>query len=189
MNAQHAAELRAQIDRQTAELADYDKSITASTDRLAAANAAVKPAVDRVAQLEADLKAAQSEVAAGQPAIADATSVLDGLNANAAALRQSIATCEELLKQPITEDDPPVPLMSPGRVPTAALLIVLRKRGLREQFDTVCASLPPEQQEYVKEMLQMPYTRRDHPLVAMVQQAFGWTDAEVDALFAEADKV
>jgi hypothetical protein len=75
------------------------------------------------------------------------------------------------------------------RVATAALLIVLRKRGLREQFDTVCASLPPEQQEYVKEMLQMPYTRRDHPLIAMVQQAFGWTDAEVDALFAEADAV
>ena len=76
-----------------------------------------------------------------------------------------------------------------ARVPTAALLIVLRKRGLREQFDSVCTSLPPEQQEYVKEMLQMPYTRRDHPLVAMVQQAFGWTDAEVDALFAEADLV
>jgi hypothetical protein len=35
----------------------------------------------------------------------------------------------------------------------------------------------------------MPYTRRDHPLIAMVQQAFGWTDAEVDALFAEADAV
>ena len=29
----------------------------------------------------------------------------------------------------------------------------------------------------------------DHPLVTMVQQAFGWTDAEVDALFAEADAV
>jgi len=26
-------------------------------------------------------------------------------------------------------------------------------------------------------------------LVRMVQQAFGWTDAEVDALFAEADAV
>ena len=35
----------------------------------------------------------------------------------------------------------------------------------------------------------MPYTRRDHPLVAMMQQAFGWTDAEVDALFVEADAV
>ena len=30
---------------------------------------------------------------------------------------------------------------------------------------------------------------RDHQLVAMVQQAFGWTDAEVDALFAEAEQV
>ena len=37
--------------------------------------------------------------------------------------------------------------------------------------------------------LQMPYPRRDHPMVAMVQQAFGWTDAEVDALFVEADAV
>ena len=27
------------------------------------------------------------------------------------------------------------------------------------------------------------------PSVAMVQQAFGWTDAQVDALFAEADAV
>ena len=36
--------------------------------------------------------------------------------------------------------------------------------------------------------LKMPYTRRDHPLVAMVQQAFGWTDAEVDELFAEAEQ-
>ena len=189
MNAQHAAELRAQIDRQTAELGDYDQSITVAADRLAAAVTALQPAVDRVAQLEADLKAAQSEVAAGQPAIADATSVLDGLNANATALRQSIATCEELLKQPITED-PQQPVIAPiMRVPTAALLIVLRKRGLREQFDAVCASLPPEQQEYVKEMLQMPYTRRDHPLVEMLRQAFGWTDAEVDALFVEADAV
>ena len=37
--------------------------------------------------------------------------------------------------------------------------------------------------------LKMLYTRRDHPLVAMAQQAFGWTDAEVDALFVEADAV
>lgn len=27
------------------------------------------------------------------------------------------------------------------------------------------------------------------PLVAMVQQAFGWTDAQVDELFVEADAV
>lgn len=37
--------------------------------------------------------------------------------------------------------------------------------------------------------LKMPYTRRDHPLVAMVQQAFGWTPEQVDTLFVEADKV
>lgn len=75
------------------------------------------------------------------------------------------------------------------RVATAALLIVLRKRGLRDQLDAVLASLPAEQAADAQELLQMPYTRRDHPLVAMMQQAFGWTDAEVDALFAEADQV
>ena len=164
MNAQHAAELRAQIDRQTAELGDYDQSITVAADRLAAAVTALQPAVDRVAQLEADLKAAQSEVAAGQPAIADATSVLDGLNANATALRQSIATCEELLKQPITED-PQQPVIAPiMRVPTAALLIVMQRRNLRAQLDAVLATLPGEQQAEVQLLLQMPYTRRDHPL-------------------------
>lgn len=73
--------------------------------------------------------------------------------------------------------------------PTAALLIVLRRRELREQFDAVCASLPPEQQEYVKEMLQMPYTRRDHPLVEMLRQAFGFTPEQTDELFAEADAI
>jgi hypothetical protein len=75
------------------------------------------------------------------------------------------------------------------RVATAALLIVLRKRGLRDQLDAVLASLPAEQAADAQELLQMPYTRRDHPLVEMIRQAFGWTDAEVDALFAEADAV
>ena len=51
------------------------------------------------------------------------------------------------------------------------------------------AALPENQQREFELYLKMPYTRRDHPLVAMVQQAFGWTDAEVDALFAEADAV
>jgi hypothetical protein len=51
------------------------------------------------------------------------------------------------------------------------------------------AALPEQQQCEFDLNLKMPYTRRDHPLIAMVQQAFGWTDAEVDALFAEADLV
>ena len=75
------------------------------------------------------------------------------------------------------------------RVPTAALLIIMRRRGLREQLDAILAALPAEQGAEVQELLAMPYTRRDHLLVALVQQAFGWTDAEVDALFAEADAV
>ena len=74
-------------------------------------------------------------------------------------------------------------------MPTAALLIVMRRRGLREQLDAILAALPAEQGAEVQELLAMPYTRRDHPLVVMMQQAFGWTDAEVDALFVEADAV
>ena len=75
------------------------------------------------------------------------------------------------------------------RVPTAALLIVVERRKLMAQLDAILAALPAEQGREVDLYLKMPYTRRDHPLVAMVQQAFGWTDAEVDALFAEADLV
>jgi len=51
------------------------------------------------------------------------------------------------------------------------------------------AALPENQQREFDLYMRFPETRRDHPLVAMVQQAFGWTDAEVDALFAEADLV
>ena len=150
MNAQHAAELRAQIDRQTAELGDYDQSITVAADRLAAAVTALQPAVDRVAQLEADLKAAQSEVAAGQPAIADATSVLDGLNANATALRQSIATCEELLKQPITEDDPPVATPVPQVVSSPIEPPEVKPRAFQPRACVMCTALREPNSNYSK---------------------------------------
>lgn len=187
MNAQHAAELRAQIDRQTAELGDYEQSITAATDRLAAANAAVKPAVDRVAQLEADLKAAQSEVAAGQPAIADAISVLDGLNANAAALRQSIATCEELLKQPITEDDPPVATPVPQVVSRFQGRAVLLQMGLLESIESAV-------RDSGDAMLQLAWAevtefRRDSPMIAALAQQLGLDDAKLDAMFIAASLV
>jgi len=75
------------------------------------------------------------------------------------------------------------------RVPTAALLIVMERHELTTQLNAILAALPAEQGREVELYLKMPYTRRDHPLVAMVQQAFGWTDAEVDALFSEADLV
>ena len=97
------------------------------------------------------------------------------LDAEANALRAEI----EAMKAP-------KPIM---RVPTAALLIVIERRGLTTQLNAILAALPAEQGREVELYLKMPYTRRDHPLVAMVQQAFGWTDAEVDALFAEADAV
>jgi len=75
------------------------------------------------------------------------------------------------------------------RVPTAALLIVIERHELTPQLSAILAALPSEQGREIALYLKMPYTRRDHPLVAMVQQAFGWTDAEVDALFVEADQV
>lgn len=79
--------------------------------------------------------------------------------------------------------------IKPELVPTAALLIVMERRELTAQLDSIRAALPEGQQREFELYLKMPYTRRDHPLVAMVQQAFGWKDAEVDALFAEADQV
>ena len=75
------------------------------------------------------------------------------------------------------------------RVPTAALLIVIERRGLTLQLDAIRAALPEQQQREFELYLKMPYTRRDHPLVAMVQQAFGWTDAQADEVFAEAEQV
>ena len=77
----------------------------------------------------------------------------------------------------------------PQRVATVGLLMVLRKQGQRAKLDALIDAMPPAQAADMRDLMQMPYTRRDHPLVAMVQQAFGWTDAEVDALFAEADLV
>ena len=51
------------------------------------------------------------------------------------------------------------------------------------------AALTENQQREFDLYLRFPETRRDHPLVAIVQQAFGWTDAQVDDVFAEADQV
>ena len=79
--------------------------------------------------------------------------------------------------------------IKPERVPTAALLIVIERRGLTAQLNAIRAALPESQQREFDLYMRFPETRRDHPLVAMLQQAFGWTDAEVDALFAEADAV
>ena len=97
------------------------------------------------------------------------------LDAEANALRAEI----EALKAP-------KPIL---RVPTAALLIVVERRKLMAQLDAIRAALPEGQQREFELYLKMPYTRRDHPLIAMAQQAFGWTDAQVDELFAEADQV
>ena len=134
---------------------------TALNEQAAALNAQIADAQAKVQRLTGERDKYQSRVAE--------------LDAEANALRAEI----EALKAP-------KPIL---RVPTAALLIIMRRRGLREQLDAILAALPAEQGAEVQELLAMPYTRRDHPLVAMVQQAFGWTDAEVDALFAEADLV
>ena len=128
---------------------------------------------------------AESKDAELRTALADVqrlTGERDGLQSRVAALdaeANALRAENEALKAP-------KPIL---RVPTAALLIVIERRGLTAQLDAIRAALPEDQQREFDLYLKMPYTRRDHPLVAMVQQAFGWTDAEVDALFAEADAV
>ena len=63
--------------------------------------------------------------------------------------------------------------IKPELVPTAALLIVIERRKLTAQLDAIRAALPDQQRREFELYLKMPYTRRDHPLVVMVQQAFG----------------
>ena len=124
---------------------------------------------------DVELRAALADVQSLTSERDDLQSRVTALDAEANALRAEI----EALKAP-------KPIL---RVPTAALLIVMERHELTTQLDAIRAALPAEQGREVELYLKMPYTRRDHPLVAMVQQAFGWTDAEVDALFAEADLV
>ena len=124
---------------------------------------------------DVELRAALADVQSLTSERDDLQSRVTALDAEANALRAEI----EALKAP-------KPIL---RVPTAALLIVMERHELTTQLDAIRAALPAEQGREVELYLKMPYTRRDHPLVTMVQQAFGWTDAEVDALFAEADLV
>ena len=132
-------------------------------------------AVALAEQKDAELRTAQADVQR-------ITGERDGYQARVAVLDAEANT----LRAEVEALKAPKPIL---RVPTAALLIVMRRRGLRDQLDAILAALPAEQGAEVQELLAMPYTRRDHPLVAMVQQAFGWKDAEVDALFVEADEV
>ena len=124
---------------------------------------------------DVELRAALADVQRITGERDDLQSRVTALDAEANALRAEI----EALKAP-------KPIL---RVPTAALLIVMERHELTTQLNAILAALPAEQGREVELYLKMPYTRRDHPLVAMVQQAFGWTDGEVDALFAEADLV
>ena len=62
--------------------------------------------------------------------------------------------------------------------------------GLLDRVNAIIANLPGDQGRAAQiEWSKAANVHRDHALVAMVQQAFGWTDAEVDALFVEADAV
>lgn len=121
-------------------------------------------------------EAQAAEIATLTAAEAEAEAARDKALADVAALTEQLAAMQ--------------PQATPAkRVATVALLIVMRRIGLRDQLDAVLDSLPAEQSTEAKEMLSLPYTRRDHPLVLLVQQAFKWTDAQVDDLFAEADAV
>lgn len=124
---------------------------------------------------DAELRAAQADmqrITEERDGLQSRVAALDG---EASALRADIEALKA--QKPIV------------RVPTAALLIVIERRGLTLQLDAIRAALPEGQQREFDLYLRSPETRRDHPLVAIVQQAFGWTDAQVDALFAEADAV
>ena len=124
---------------------------------------------------DAELRAAQADVQRLTGERDGYQARIAALDAEASALRSEI----EALKAP-------KPIL---RVPTAALLIVIERHELTTQLNAILAALPAEQGREVDLYLKMPYTRRDHPLVAMAQQAFGWTDAQVDDVFAEADAV
>lgn len=124
---------------------------------------------------DAELRAAQADMQRITEERDGYQARVTALDAEANALRAEI----EALKSP-------KPIL---RVPTAALLIVIERHELTPQLSAILAALPSEQRREVDLYLKMPYTRRDHPFVAMVQQAFGWADSEVDALFAEADQV
>ncbi len=145
------------------------------SDALAAALVANTALNERAAALTAQIVDAQADVQR-------LTGERDGLQARVAALDAEVNALRaeiEALKAP----------KAVLRVPTAALLIVIERRGLTAQLDAIRAALPEGQQREFELYLKMPYTRRDHPLVAMVQQAFGWTPEQVDTLFVEADKV
>ena len=128
---------------------------------------------------------AESKDAELRTALADVqrlTDERDGLQSRVAALEGEASA----LRAEIEALKAPKPIL---RVATAGLLIAIERRGLTAQLDAIRAALPESQQREFDLYLRFPETRRDHPLVAMAQQAFGWTDAEVDALFAEADLV
>lgn len=145
------------------------------SDALAAALVANTALNERAAALAEKIVDAQADVQR-------LTGERDGYQSRVAALEGEASA----LRAEIEALKAPKPIL---RVPTAGLLIAIERRGLTAQLNAILAALPAEQGREVELYLKMPYTRRDHPLVAMVQQAFGWTDAEVDALFAEADAV
>ena len=132
-------------------------------------------AVALAEQKDAELRAAQADVQR-------LTGERDGYQARVAVLDAEA----NALRAEIEALKAPKPIL---RVPTAALLIVMERHELTTQLNAILAALPAEQGREVELYLKMPYTRRDHPLVAMVQQAFGWTDAQVDDVFAEAGQV
>ena len=134
-----------------------------------------KDAIALAESKDAELRAAQEDVQR-------LTGERDGYQARVAALDAEASA----LRAEIEALKAPKPVL---RVATAGLLIAIERRGLTAQLDAIRAALPESQQREFDLYLRFPETRRDHPLVAMVQQAFGWTDAEVDALFAEAEQV
>ena len=133
--------------------------------------------VENAAKAEAE-SARDKALADAKAAASAALAEIDEANAKIAELTAQLAALQGQASSGV-----------PQRVATVGLLMVLRKQGQRAKLDALIDAMPPAQAADMRDLMQLPYTRRDHPVVAMVQQAFGWTDAEVDELFAEADQV
>ena len=68
--------------------------------------------------------------------------------------------------------------------------LALLSAGLLDDIDTAIASIPGDDGRVAK--IQWEYAtevRRDNPLIAIVQQVQGLTDAQIDALFLQAAKL
>lgn len=133
--------------------------------------------VENAAKAEAE-SARDKALADAKAAASAALAEIDEANAKIAELTAQLAALQGQASSGV-----------PQRVATVGLLMVLRKQGQRAKLDALIDAMPPAQAADMRDLMQLPYTRRDHPVIEMLREAFGWTPEQVDALFVEADAV